>query len=154
MRRLDLTIFVLGGKRVDFFFPKSSFQNAVKKKHFLRALFFCRATPHMEGGRRRLDGDDDDDDDDEMCDQKRSRVARWALEEVRRRFRFALGAFSLRQKHFKKQLTPKTHLSLSLSPSCVSVLFFSRAVVPVFLPSVRERGGRGTGKMPAAEKQR
>ena len=107
----------------------------------------------MEGGRRRLDGDDDDDDD-EMCDQKRSRVARWALEEVRRRFRFALGAFSLRQKHFKKQLTPKTHLSLSLSPSCVSVLFFSRAVVPVFLPSVRERGGRGTGKMPAAEKQR
>ena len=101
----------------------------LKKKHFLRALFFCRATPHMEGGRRRLDGDDDDDDDDEMCDQKRSRVARWALEEVRRRVRFALGAFSSRQKHFKKQLTPKTHLSLSLSlsPSFVSVLFFSRA---------------------------
>ena len=104
----------------------------------------------MEGGRRRLDGDDDDDD--EMCDQKRSRVARWALEEVRRRVRFELGAFSLRQKHFKKQLTPKTHLSLSLRP--LSLFFSFRAVVPVFLPSVRERGGRGTGKMPAAEKQR
>lgn len=110
------------GKGLTFFFHKSSFQNAVRKKTRARA-FFCRATPHMEGGRRRLDGDDDDDDD-EMCDQKRSRVARWALEEVRRRFRFALGAFSLRQKHFKKQLTPKTHLSLSLSLRPLS-LFFS-----------------------------
>ena len=80
----------------------------------------------MEGGRRRLDGDDDDDDD-EMCDQKRSRVARWALEEVRRRVRFALGAFSSRQKHFKKQLTPKTHLSLSLSLRPLSLFFSFRA---------------------------
>ncbi len=116
------------GKGLTFFFHKSSFQNAVRKKTRARA-FFCRATPHMEGGRRRLDGDDDDDDDDdEMCDQKRSRVARWALEEVRRRFRFALGAFSLRQKHFKKQLTPKTHLSLSLSLSvlCLCSFLFAR----------------------------
>ena len=146
------------GKGLTFFFQNLPSKMPLKKKHFLRALFFCRATPHMEGGRRRLDGDDDDDDDDEMCDQKRSRVARWALEEVRRRVRFALGAFSSRQKHFKKQLTPKTHLSLSLSLSlsvlCLCSFLFSRAVVPVFLPSVRERGGRGTGKMPAAEKQR
>ena len=112
------------GKGLTFFFHKSSFQNAVRKKTRARA-FFCRATPHMEGGRRRLDGDDDDDD--EMCDQKRSRVARWALEEVRRRFRFALGAFSLRQKHFKKQLTPKTHLSLSLSLRPLSLFFSFRA---------------------------
>ena len=55
----------------------------------------------MEGGRRRLDGDDDDDDD-EMCEQKRSRVARWALEEVRRRVRFELGAFFVATKTFQK----------------------------------------------------
>ena len=112
------------GKGLTFFFHKSSFQNAVRKKTRARA-FFCRATPHMEGGRRRLDGDDDDDD--EMCDQKRSRVARWALEEVRRRVRFALGAFSSRQKHFKKQLTPKTHLSLSLSVLCLCSFLFARS---------------------------
>ena len=105
-------------------------------------------TTHMEGGRRRFDADDNpsttDDDDDEICDQKRSRVARWALEEVRRRVR-ERGFFVA--KHFKK-LTPKTNLSLR------PCLFSFRAVLPVFLPSVRERGGRGTGKMPVAEKQR
>ena len=50
------------GKGLTFFFHKSSFQNAVRKKTRARA-FFCRATPHMEGGRRRLDGDDRDGDD-------------------------------------------------------------------------------------------
>ena len=67
-------------KRVDFFskiFPQMPLEKIT----------------HMEGGRRRFDADDipsttdDDDDDDEICDQKRSRVARWALEEVRRRVR-------------------------------------------------------------------
>ena len=54
-----------------------------------------------------------------MCDQKRSRVARWALEEVRRRVR-ARGFFRCDKNNFKK-LTPKT-LSLSLSV-LVSFLF-------------------------------
>ena len=135
---LDLTnVFVFGCvKRVDFFskiFPQMPLEK----------------TTHMEGGRRRFDADDipsttDDDDDDEICDQKRSRVARWALEEVRRRVR-ERGFFVA--KHFKK-LTPKTNLSLR------PYLFSFRAVLPVFLPSVRERGGRATGKMPVAEKQR
>ena len=64
-------------KRVDFFskiFPQMPLEK----------------TTHMEGGRRRFDADDipsTTDDDDEICDQKRSRVARWALEEVRRRVR-------------------------------------------------------------------
>ena len=134
--RLDLTnVFVFGCvKRVDFFskiFPQMPLEK----------------TTHMEGGRRRFDADDipsTTDDDDEICDQKRSRVARWALEEVRRRVR-ERGFFVA--KHFKK-LTPKTNLSLR------PCLFSFRAVLPVFLPSVRERGGRGTGKMPVAEKQR
>ena len=133
---LDLTnVFVFGCvKRVDFFskiFPQMPLEK----------------TTHMEGGRRRFDADDipsTTDDDDEICDQKRSRVARWALEEVRRRVR-ERGFFVA--KHFKK-LTPKTNLSLR------PCLFSFRAVLPVFLPSVRERGGRGTGKMPVAEKQR
>ena len=121
-------------KRVDFFskiFPQMPLEK----------------TTHMEGGRRRFDADDipstTDDDDDEICDQKRSRVARWALEEVRRRVR-ERGFFVA--KHFKN--SPLKLISLR------PCLFSFRAVLPVFLPSVRERGGRGTGKMPVAEKQR
>ena len=93
-------------KRVDFFskiFPQMPLEK----------------TTHMEGGRRRFDADDipstTDDDDDEICDQKRSRVARWALEAVRRQVR-ARGFFVA--KHFKN--SPLKLISLSV---LVSFLF-------------------------------
>ena len=135
----DHKCFVWVGKGLTFFqnLPKMP----LEKKHGGR-------TQTLRCGRHSSMDDDDDDDDDEICDQKRSRVARWALEEVRRRVR-ERGFFVA--KHFKK-LTPKT---ANLFFSVLPLFSFSfRAVLPVFLPSVRERGGRGTGKMPVAEKQR
>ena len=70
-----------------------------------------------------------DDDEEEICDQRKSRTARQALEEVR-------------------DYSSRRYLNIIRSPNAFPYLCI------VFLPAVYERERRGLGTMSVQEKQR